>query len=120
MASLLRAGLAMFSVLALASLAPAQGTLTVSRGLQNGGQAVITFSDPSQANQTVTVYVEGDDGQVEEVEITLDANGDGVGLWDVPWGWDTAVFEVENVVSEYRYITNPDLWDIEPRILEDL
>ena len=100
----------MFSMLALASLAPAQGTLTVSQGLQNGDQAVITVSDPSQANETVLINVAGDGGE-EEVEITLDENGNGTGLWEVPAGWVVATFEgvgdiASRVISEPQ--PNPD------------
>ena len=79
----------MFSLLALASLAPAQG-MTVTG--MDSGQAVISVSDPSRANQTVTITVLSDCGHESEVEITLDAEGEGIGLWGVPTGCVDAEF----------------------------
>ncbi|MBK8979956.1 MAG: hypothetical protein IPM29_29000 [Planctomycetes bacterium] len=66
----------------------AQGQLTVNPGvLVAGDDAVITFSDPSKAGETVTIEIDNGsfvNPRSSSVEIRLDDSGTGSARWTVP------------------------------------
>ncbi len=89
-ASLLAAGFAVAtSPLAAQVLSIDQGSV-----LTAGSTARVSYSDPSQAGQDVTVAVTGGFPvpTTEYLTITLDAKGKGSIPWTVPSHWRTVVF----------------------------
>ncbi len=102
-----------FSALAFAVAAPAQGTLDVSPdSLEAEGQAEIGYSNPKRAGETIIVEI--DDGgsprtQTDSLEIELDASGEGSTTWKVP-DWDGANFNAPDATEVTRWILRP-IWD---------
>ncbi|MFO1032239.1 MAG: hypothetical protein U1F60_14260 [Planctomycetota bacterium] len=92
----------------LAALATAQQIDVVSGTLTVGQTIDIGFHDPSRANQTVTLTVDnGDPNDPEkvEVDVKLDAHGNGSTSFEVPDWWCLHVNgggakEVTRVVEE--------------------
>ena len=91
--------------LALAAVAPAQGTVDVPLPvLPSGGTATVTYSDPSQAGQTVTIDIDNAGQKTSSVEITLDDKGYGSASWAVPEDWMMAFFTGPSGPSLMRMI----------------
>ncbi|MCR9246346.1 MAG: hypothetical protein NXI31_15040 [bacterium] len=70
--------------------------------LTEGGTATISYSDPSKANQTITIDI--DNGMRRKpkkatVTIQLDENGEGATSWAVP-GWQMANFNAPGVAEQ--------------------
>ena len=88
-------GVVLLALALLGGLANAQKLAVNPDPLVAGGEAVIEYSDPTKAGQTVTVTIVGPGfpaPQVETVTIPLDAHGIGAVKWPVPhWPW--ALFE---------------------------
>ena len=97
-----RTYLATFMAAALFASAPvlAQGgdatpTLTVGGAvLQQGSSVQVSYSNAAMGGQTIVVDVDNGmrrNTQVSTIEITLDANGNGSAMWNVPT-WTAANF----------------------------
>ncbi len=70
--------------------------------LTAGGSATVTYSDPSQANQSIVVDI--DNGmqrgtQTSTLVIELDEHGEGSAVWEVPTTWFLANFNAPNVAE---------------------
>ena len=108
MRELSKCGLAAIMACLLAVAAHAQSmTVSPSPILQAGDTAVISYSNPSLANQNVSIRVSG--GFPSEsvwVKIQLDANGDGVGDWAVGTKWLVVAFNAPGVNEIVRAV-NP-------------
>lgn len=96
------------ATLFLAGVCLGQGTLGVEPGvLTAGGEATITYSNPTRAGESVKVLI--DDGglletQYDSVTIQLDEQGNGKGKWDVPLGWTSAYFNAPEASTIRRAI----------------
>jgi hypothetical protein len=95
-------------MLLLSVAAMAQAVLTVGPStLHVGDKALISYSDPTRAGQTITVNIVGGDigleGLVALVTIQLDQNGSGHSLWSVK-DWGTAAFSAPGVLPFIRII----------------
>lgn len=93
----MRFALSAIGALALAVAVPGQVKFEVGPdALTAGGQANVSYKDPSRAGQTVLVEIENSDPLnplYDYVLIELDASGEGSGDWDVPeGGWGSARF----------------------------
>lgn len=104
-------GLSLLSMLTFATLAPAQGSLGVSEGLQAGGTAQVTYSNPDQAGSQVDVEVSNDMGEVRTIKVVLNENGVGTAEWEVPeTGWLLASFRTpDGGVAQTRAIAGAGL-----------
>ena len=81
---------ALFAPLLLSSLVAAQQIDVPSGALTAGKTIEVGFHDPSRANGTVTITADnGDptDPQKIEIEVKLDANGNGSTSFPVPDWW---------------------------------
>ena len=56
------------------------------------GTLVIQYSDPSRANQQVTISIDDGGELSDEVQIQLDGQGDGDTEWGVPEEYDWIVY----------------------------
>lgn len=102
-----RTFLATFMAAALFATAPvlAQGgdatpSLTVDGDVLKAGTSVqVSYSNPGMAGQTVVIDVDNGmrrNTQVSTIEVTLDANGHGSAMWNVP-AWMVANFNAPGV-----------------------
>lgn len=85
-----------------AAAAPAQSmSVTPGTSLTPGSTAKIAYSNPSKANQTITVLVVGGFPvpTIQEVVIELDAKGNGQGSWVVSSTWRNATFSAPGVTD---------------------
>ena len=89
---------------ALAAVAPAQGTTVPGPVISAGSNVQVSYSDPGQAGQTVTVDIVNGSGGTSSVEITLDPQGHGTASWPVPEDWFVAFFTGPDGFSVMRPI----------------
>lgn len=86
-------GLSLLSMLAFAAFIPAQGQIGLPAGPMTAGKpATVSYSNPDRAGESVAVKVDNGEGEVQVIEIQLDANGHGSEEWQVPPGWFVASF----------------------------
>lgn len=102
-------GFGLLGMLLCATMAAAQATMTVSGGnvLTSGDTIQIRYSNPARANGSVFVTI--DDGEFPtptylEVQIHLDARGEGSIDWVVPC-WSCAHFNADGVREVTRAVS---------------
>lgn len=99
----------LFVPLLLATLAAAQEIRVPQGPLHVGQNITITVSDPSRANGSIIVTMDnGDpaDPQKIEIEIKLDASGNGTANWQVE-DWLTATFNAPGCKEVSRLVDEP-------------
>lgn len=91
------------AVFAVVTSPLAAQVLSIDQGsvLTAGSSARVSYSDPSQAGQDVTVAVTGGFPvpTTEYLTITLDASGKGSTPWTVPSLWRFARFNCSNAIE---------------------
>lgn len=100
----------LFVPLFVAGLAAAQEIKVPEGPLQVGQNITITVSDPSRANGSIIVTIENSDptnSEKVEVEIKLDASGNGVAQWTVP-DWVGAAFNAPGCKEVTRAVDEGD------------
>jgi hypothetical protein len=96
----------LFVPLFVAGLAAAQEIKVPDGPLQVGKTIDIAVNDPSRANGSIVVTIENSDpsnSEKLEVEIKLDASGNGVAQWTVP-DWVGAAFNAPGCKEVTRAI----------------
>ena len=107
----------------LVATAPAQSmTVTPGNAVEAGDVVKVTYSDPSKANQTIVVRVSNNEqppnNEEENLFITLDGHGTGMGQWTAPESWDSATFTAPGVVEVTLVIGPADTESAGPRVAE--
>lgn len=100
----------LFVPLLVAGLAAAQEIKVPDGPLHVGQDITITVSDPSRANGSIIVTIENSDptnSEKLEVEVKLDASGNGVAPWTVP-DWVGAAFNAPGCKEVTRAIEETD------------
>lgn len=89
---------AVLGAVLFAAAAVAQSMTVTPNPLRSGGAASISYTNAAKANSTVTVFVTGGFPvpTTQEVVIQLDAQGHGVGTWQVA-NWRSATFSAAGV-----------------------
>ena len=100
----------LFVPLFVAGLVAAQQIKVPDGPLQVGKTIEITVNDPSRANGSIVVTIENSDptnSEKLEVEIKLDASGNGASQWTVP-DWIGAAFNAPGCKEVTRAVDEGD------------
>ena len=105
----------LFASLLLASMAMTQQLSLNKSGVLFAGETVrVTYSDASRAGETVTITIGNGEaapfGEEIEIDVVLDANGEGTATWQVSDNWDVAEFAAPDAPSITRGISAPLAW----------